>query len=214
MQIALVDIGISNIASVSEAFRRIGAPVALAADAQRVRGADAIVLPGVGAFSDGMASLRAKGLVEPIRAAARAGTPILGFCLGLQLMARESEEMGRHEGLGLIDAKVVKLKPAQAGERVPNMGWCDVSASPGSLLFSGIPQDTALYFAHSYYLDYTEAAASIAFGGERVTAAVEAGNVFGLQAHPEKSQDAGLTVLANFVALVGNSSFQAGRTRP
>lgn len=200
MRIALVDIGISNVASVSEAFRRIGAPVELSADPQRVRAAQAIVLPGVGAFSDGMASLRGKGLVEPIRDAVRAGTPILGFCLGLQLMARESEEMGRHEGLGLIDAKVVKLRPAGADERVPNMGWCDVAASPGSLLFRDIPRDTALYFAHSYYLECATPAATIAFGGARITAAVEAGNVFGLQAHPEKSQDAGLTVLANFVA--------------
>lgn len=201
MQIALVDIGISNIASVTEAFRRIGAPVTLTADAGLLREASAIVLPGVGAFSDGMASLRAKKLVAPLQAAARAGTPLLGFCLGLQLLAAESEEMGRHEGLGLLRAKVVRLAPA-AGERVPNMGWCDVAAAAGSTLLRGIAPHASLYFAHSYHLVCERAAdvaATLDFGGGHITAAVEAGNLFGLQAHPEKSQDAGLTVLANFV---------------
>ena len=204
MEIALVDIGISNVASVAEAFRRIGAAVSLTADEAKLRKADAIVLPGVGAFGDGMASLRDKRLVAPIQAAVRAGTPILGFCLGMQLMAEQSEEMGRHEGLGLLRAKVVRLAAAP-GERVPNMGWCDVAARQDSRLFRGIPQQTSLYFAHSYHVACAQpedASATIAFGDGRVTAAIEAGNIFGLQAHPEKSQDAGLTVLSNFVASV------------
>lgn len=212
MRIVLVDIGISNIASVAQAFRRVGAPIELSADPARIAAAHAIVLPGVGAFSDGIASLRAKGLVEPLRVAAKGGTPFLGFCLGLQLMALQSEEMGRHEGLGLINAHVVRLQPSSAAERVPNMGWCDVRAAQGSILFRGIAQDASLYFAHSYHVQCTRAAdvaATLAFGGCRIAAAVEAGAVFGLQAHPEKSQDAGLSVLANFVEYVRTRSRKA-----
>jgi glutamine amidotransferase len=201
--IGVIDLGISNIGSVMRAFQRLGSPPALLRDAQAVARAHAIVLPGVGAFGDGMAALRAKGMVGPLREAARAGTPILGFCLGMQLLADGSEEYGDHEGLGLIPGRVVRLKPAP-GERVPNIGWCDVVPREGARLFHDVREGTPFYFVHSYHLqcaDLGYVAATIAFGSGLVTVAVEHGNIFGLQCHPEKSQDAGLAVLDAFLSL-------------
>lgn len=203
--IGVIDLGISNIGSVMRAFQRLGSPPALLRDAQAVAGAQAIVLPGVGAFGDGMAALRAKGMVEPLREAARAGTPILGFCLGMQLLAEGSDEYGDHDGLGLIPGRVVRLKPAP-DERVPNIGWCDVVPREGARLFHDVREGTSFYFVHSYHLrcaDPRHVAATIALGSGPITVAVEHGNIFGLQCHPEKSQDAGLAVLDAFLLLAG-----------
>lgn len=202
--IGVIDLGISNIGSVLRAFQRVGSAPALLDDARAVAAAQAIVLPGVGAFGDGMAALQSRGLAAPLQEAARAGKPILGFCLGMQLLADSSEEYGQHRGLGLIPGKVVRLVPG-AGERVPNIGWCDVTARPGARLFRDTPRDTPFYFVHSYHLqcaDPGHTAATIAFGNTPVTVAVEHGNIFGLQCHPEKSQDAGLGVLDAFLAMV------------
>lgn len=202
--LGIVDLGISNIGSVLRAFQRLGSSPALVNNARAIAEVQSIVLPGVGAFGDGMAALRARGLVEPLREAARAGKPILGFCLGMQLLADGSEEYGDHEGLGLIPGRVIRLKPGPA-ERVPNIGWCDVSPHDGSRLFRDTPAGTPFYFVHSYHLDCTEpghVAATIAFGSQPVTVAVEHGNIFGLQCHPEKSQDAGLLVLDTFLSVV------------
>jgi glutamine amidotransferase len=205
--IAVIDIGVSNVGSVVSAFRRLDAEVRVASDAATVAAARAIVLPGVGAFGDGMESLQSKGLIEPIRAAAAAGVPILGFCLGLQLLAEESEEFGRHEGLGLIPGRVVRLVPTRSGERVPNVGWCDIDIRPRSRLLRSIERGTAFYFVHSYHLrcaDPSDVTATIRFGDQNVSVAVERGNIFAAQFHPEKSQDAGLKMLAEFVLLAGN----------
>ena len=201
--IGVIDLGISNIGSVMRAFQRLGSLPALLRDPQAVARAHAIVLPGVGAFGDGMATLHAQGMVEPLREAARAGSPILGFCLGMQLLADGSEEYGDHEGLGLIPGRVVRLKPAP-GERVPNIGWCDVVPREGAPLFRNVGEGTPFYFVHSYHLhcaDPGQVSATIAFGSGSVTVAVEHGNIFGLQFHPEKSQDAGLAVLDAFLSL-------------
>jgi len=206
--IGVIDLGISNIGSVLRAFQRVGSTPALLDDARAVAAAQAIVLPGVGAFGDGMAALQARGLAVPLQEAAQAGKPILGFCLGMQLLADSSEEYGQHRGLGLIPGKVVRLVPV-AGERVPNIGWCDVSARPGARLFRETPAGTPFYFVHSYHLqcaDAGDAAATIDFGRTPVTVAVEHGNIFGLQCHPEKSQDAGLGVLDAFLAMVRERS--------
>jgi len=206
--IGVIDLGISNIGSVLRAFQRVGSTPALLDDARAVAAVQAIVLPGVGAFGDGMAALQARGLAVPLQEAAQAGKPILGFCLGMQLLADSSEEYGQHRGLGLIPGKVVRLVPV-AGERVPNIGWCDVSARPGARLFRETPAGTPFYFVHSYHLqcaDAGDAAATIDFGRTPVTVAVEHGNIFGLQCHPEKSQDAGLGVLDAFLAMVRERS--------
>jgi glutamine amidotransferase len=202
--IGIIDLGISNIGSVLRAFQRLGSSPALLEDASAVSTATAIVLPGVGAFGDGMAALRSRGLEAPLQEAARLGKPILGFCLGMQLLADSSEEYGQHRGLGLIPGRVLRLVPG-AGERVPNIGWCDVTTRPGSRLFRNTPDKTPFYFVHSYHMlcsDPADAAATIAFGDTRVTVAVEHGNIFGLQCHPEKSQDAGLGVLDAFLTVV------------
>jgi glutamine amidotransferase len=201
--LGVVDLGISNIGSVLSAFERLRCTPSIVQSPDDLRSARAIVLPGVGAFGDGMKALKEKKLVEPLRTAARAGKPMLGFCLGMQLLADSGEEYGHHEGLGLIPGQVIRLAPGP-GDRVPNIGWCDVEARPGARLFRNLPPLTAFYFVHSFHLrcaDVAHSAASIRFGGELVTVAIEHGNIFGLQYHPEKSQDAGLSVLDAFLAL-------------
>ena len=206
--LGVVDLGISNIGSVMRAFQRIGCEPILVDDFASVAKTKGIVLPGVGAFPDGMSALQEMRLVEPIRDAVRGGKPILGFCLGMQLLADSSEEYGDHKGLGLASGSVARL-PAGSGERVPNIGWCDVLARPGARLFKDVPPEKAFYFVHSYYVQCANpehAAATIQFGDASITASLECGNVFGLQFHPEKSQDAGLTVLKNFISVVESAS--------
>lgn len=206
--ITIVDSGVANLGSVQAAFARLGVSSELARTADAVRRAQALLLPGVGAFADAMAALRARDLVAPIRAAAADGVPLLGVCLGMQLLAEESEEFGRHEGLGVIPGRVVRMVPRLPGERIPNIGWCDVTAAPQALLYRDVPPGTAFYFVHSYVLECRDPAtvcATIHFGGADVPAAVEHGNVHGAQFHPEKSQDGGLTVLAAFAALARES---------
>ena len=202
--ITIVDSGISNLGSVLAAMRRIAAPAEVTTDPAAVRKARAILLPGVGAFADGMAGLRKHGLIEPILEAAKAGKPILGICLGMQLLAEASDEFGDHAGLGLVPGRVRKL-PAVPGLRVPNIGWCDMDIRRGATLFAGIDNGSPLYFVHSFHLVCAQpahAAGSIAFGSAPVTVAVEHGNIFGAQFHPEKSQDVGLAFLANFADYV------------
>jgi imidazole glycerol-phosphate synthase subunit HisH len=200
--ITIIDSGISNLGSVLAAMRRISAPAEVTTAPAAVSNARAILLPGVGAFADGMSGLRKHGLIEPIKVAAKAGKPILGICLGMQLLAEASDEFGDHEGLGLIPGQVKKLPPA-AGQRVPNIGWCDMDTRRDARLFAGIDNLAPFYFVHSFHLICKQPAHSvgtIAFGPTPITVAVERDNIFGAQFHPEKSQDAGLTFLANFAA--------------
>lgn len=202
--ISVIDSGICNLASVTTALDRIGARWTIAASAANVAGAEALLLPGVGAFADGMAALTARGLVEPVRAHAAAGRPILGICLGMQLLAEVSEEFGEHPGLGLIAGRVRRL-PEVPALRVPNIGWCDTVPEEGTPLFRGIARGAAFYYVHSYYVDCddpSDVAARIPFGPHHVAAALHRDRVFGAQFHPEKSQDVGLAVLANFAQLV------------
>jgi imidazole glycerol-phosphate synthase subunit HisH len=206
--VTVIDSGIANIGSVLSACRRIGVAAAVTTNAREVVVAQALILPGVGAFANGIESLRRHDLVEPIRDAAAAGTPILGICLGMQLLADKSEEFGEHDGLGLISGRVLKL-PASAGERIPNIGWCDVTTAKRATLFEGVESGSAFYFVHSYYLecdDPADSAAGIRFGNRQICIAVERGNIFGAQFHPEKSQEPGLRFLANFVRAIENRS--------
>lgn len=202
--LTMIDMGMGNLQSVRQAFERIGAPVSLTTRPEDVERAAAVILPGVGAFGDGMASLRQNGLVGAIRRhALERGRPLLGICVGMQLLADEGEEHGHHQGLGLIRGRVIRLRPTEEGCRVPNMGWNDVKvAYPDRALFARLPHGDSFYFAHSYHVvcaDPADVAATIDYGGQRLTAAVERGGLFGVQFHPEKSQDAGLQVLAAFV---------------
>ena len=203
--ITVIDSGIANIGSVLSACDRIGIPTTVTTDPASVRSASALILPGVGAFSDGMDSLRRHELVQPICEAAVAGVPILGICLGMQLFAEVSEEFGEHEGLGLIAGRVVRLNASIPSERVPNIGWCDVTVAENVRLFAGIESGSTFYFVHSYHFTCTspeDSVGTIAFGTGAVSIAVERGNIFGVQFHPEKSQDMGLTLLDNFAQLL------------
>lgn len=203
MTLTMIDMGISNLGSVLQALARVGTDVHVTRDRGDVERADALVLPGVGAFGDAMTALRDLRLVDPLRRhALELGRPLVGICLGMQLLSEGSEEHGSHEGLGILPGRTTRLRPADESLRVPNIGWNDVSVRNGSLLFARTRPGEPFYFAHSYHVECDrpdDVAATIDYGGT-ITAAVEAANVFGLQFHPEKSQDAGLDVLASFVA--------------
>lgn len=203
--ITVLDLGICNIASVIGAFQRIGVDTCRAEDASGVRSPTALVLPGVGSFSDGMACLAERGLLQPISEAVANKIPVLGICLGMQLFAEESEEHRITKGLGFIQGSVLRLRPKEAGERVPNIGWCDVEPCSGARLFSVKSPEKAFYFVHSYFFqcnDQLDVAATIHFGGNKITAAIQKDNLFGVQFHPEKSQNSGLQLLHNFVQFV------------
>ncbi|MFO7172039.1 MAG: imidazole glycerol phosphate synthase subunit HisH, partial [Bacillota bacterium] len=207
MRIAIVDYGLGNLPNVQKALARAGAPeAAITSDPEIVAGADGVVLPGVGAFRAGMAGLRARGLVEPLRAVARSGRPLLGICLGAQLFLEASAEWGETEGLGLIPGRVEPL-PAQppAGRvRLPHIGWNWVAPRQPHPLFRDLGDGFWAYFAHSYAArpaDPADIAAETEHGAPFVSA-VARGSVAGVQFHPEKSGAAGLALLANWVAEV------------
>ena len=199
--IAIVDYGLGNIRSVAAAVAKVGFEPAVTADPAQLRRADALILPGVGAFGDGMANLRVRGLIEPLtRLVREEGKPILGICLGAQLFARSSEEFGHHEGLGWIAADVVRLNPSD-GLRVPHVGWNDCIRTREHALFDGIPASALFYFVHSFYIRCDDPA--IVLGvceyGPRFTAVLQQGNIVATQFHPEKSQQHGLQLLKNFL---------------
>lgn len=205
MTLAILDIGINNTRSVEHAFDRLGVAWRYATTPADIGSATAIVLPGVGAFPDGMANLRARGLVAPLRDYANSGKPMLGICLGMQLMADCGLEHENTEGLALIPGRVVTLR-TDVGERVPNIGWCATVARPSSRLMNAVTDDPTYYFVHSYHFECAcpdHEAAVMPFGGGAITAAIENGMVFGVQFHPEKSQDAGMALLERFTHLAG-----------
>ena len=207
-RIVMIDMDMGNLGSVQEAFRRVGAKVHTTTRSQDVQNAEVLIIPGVGAFGDGMESLSQNELIEPILQHVDGGKPLIGICVGMQMLAESGEEHGMHRGLGLIRGSVRRLRPIDSQYRVPNMGWSDVSIARRGILFSGIPDRQAFYFAHSYYLDCvddSDVEARIEYGGQSIPVTVERGNVFGVQFHPEKSQDAGLDVLASFISYLKQS---------
>lgn len=198
--LALIDYGLSNLRSVQKAFEHVGAAVQLASDPRVVARAGKLILPGVGAFAAGMEGLRRRGLVQAIRAAAEAGKPILGICLGMELLFDESEEMGRHAGLGLIPGRVLRFPP---GLRAPHVGWNRLRPVTSHPLLAGVAPGAYAYFVHSYICRPDDPSATLAvtdYGGA-FASIVAQDNVIGMQFHPEKSQAVGLTLLRNFVAL-------------
>jgi glutamine amidotransferase len=204
--IALIDYGIGNLRSVQKALEHVGADVTLTEDPAVIRSAAKVVLPGVGAFGDGMKGIRARGLVEVVQEVMRAGTPLLGICVGMQVLFEASEEMGEHEGLGILPGRVVRFPtPSEAGQRplkVPQTGWNQIDPCRASPLFHGLPPGSFAYFNHSYYCDArpeeTLATTDYSFPYPSI---VGTANVYGIQFHPEKSQSVGLTLLKNFVEL-------------
>ena len=200
--IGIVDYGLGNLASVAGAIERLGQTVVVSADAGELDDADKLILPGVGAFGDGMRNLRDRGLVEPLaRMAMEDGKPVLGICLGAQLMCTGSEEAGTHEGLGWVRATVRRLAPRDPGLRVPHVGWDDFHRKRDCLLFSDIPQNALFYYTHSYaiYADEPDLVVGTCDYGGAFIAALQTDNVYATQFHPEKSQRLGLEVLRNFV---------------
>lgn len=199
--IGIVDYGSGNLLSVTNALAMIGADAQLCNTPQQLYAAERIILPGVGAFKNCIDNLRSRGFEETLHELAIVQhRPILGICVGMQMMARMSLEGGEQAGLGWFDADVVRLKPQPAQLRVPQIGWNDIEYRENCPLFSGLQQKPDMYFVHSYWMncrDATNVSAWCEYGG-RVTAAVWRDNIVGTQFHPEKSQDSGLRILENF----------------
>lgn len=202
-KIGIIDYGLGNLTSVAGAVAKLGYEPVISASRDTLSDADKLILPGVGAFPDGMANLSSRGLIEVLGDLVIKGRkPILGICLGFQLLGEGSEEFSETDGLGWIDARVKLLRPSDKSLRVPHVGWNDVTqASPDCILFDGIPDEALFYFVHKYKMETPREGASVAtcdYGGA-FTAAVQKGNIFGTQFHPEKSQRHGLALLNNFL---------------
>jgi len=211
--IAIVDYGIGNLGSVTKAFRHVGAEAVLTASPEALRCADALVLPGDGAFGAAMDELHTRGLLPLLREAVASGRLLFGICIGMQLLFEESEEHGRHEGLGLLPGRVRRFEGARP---VPHMGWNRLQPTRPHALFDGLAPGCHVYFVHSYYCD---AAADVTLAtcdyGHPFAAVVGRGNVLGVQFHPEKSQAVGLRMVANFVASCGaRGARDTGRDLP
>jgi glutamine amidotransferase len=203
--IAIVDYGRGNLGSVRKALARVGGEVVITDDPATVERADALVVPGDGAFADAMQTLERLGLVESIRAHVEAGRPYLGICLGYQLLFTESEEFGHAKGLDILPG-VVRRFPA--GLKVPHMGWNQLAFEPASAelaILDGVPPGAYFYFVHSYYpepRDVAGLAVASCDYGVRFPALVARGRLYGTQFHPEKSQGWGLRLLENFARLL------------
>jgi glutamine amidotransferase len=196
--LALVDYGIGNLRSVHKALEHVGAQVRLTEDPAVVRAADKVVLPGVGAFGDGVRGLRARGLDDAICEAAARGTPLLGICVGMQVLFDVGEERGQHRGLGLLPGRVRLF--AGAGLKVPHTGWNQIWPVRDSVLFRGLAPGAYAYFNHSYYCCAAEPdTLATTDYGQPYASIVGRARIYGIQFHPEKSQHIGLALLRNFV---------------
>lgn len=199
---AIIDYDAGNLRSVEKALLALGDQPVITRDADVILSADRVILPGVGAFGDAMKRLHQYGLVEVIRRAAESGTPLLGICLGLQLFFERSDESAGADGLGILKGEILRI-PDCPGLKIPHMGWNSLSIRPESRLFAGIENGSYVYFVHSYYLkaaDEKEVAATTEYS-THIHAAVESGNIFACQFHPEKSGEVGLRILKNFISL-------------
>ncbi|MCP6760673.1 MAG: imidazole glycerol phosphate synthase subunit HisH [Fischerella sp. CENA71] len=202
--IAVVDYDMGNLHSVCKGLEKAGATPKVTDSAKELERADAIVLPGVGAFDPAVQHLRSRNLETPIKAAIASGKPFLGICLGLQILFESSEE-GCEPGLGIIKGKVRRFRP-EPGITIPHMGWNQLELTqPKCLLWEYLAPQPWVYFVHSYYVDPTEPqvrAANVTHGSQTVTAAIAYENLMAVQFHPEKSSNIGLQILSNFVAQV------------
>ena len=200
--ITILDYSVNNLRSVQKAFEHLGHATTVTSDPDEVARAEKLVLPGVGAFGEAMRNLNARELVEPILNAVGQGVPVLGVCLGMQLLFDWSEELGVYQGLGIVSGKVARF-PEDPELKVPHMGWSRLEFPRPSLLFSGLPQGEMTYFVHSYHVVPEDAGiiAALAQHGGPFVAGIERDNVMGAQFHPEKSSAAGLKILDNFAKL-------------
>jgi glutamine amidotransferase len=203
--INIIDYEMGNLRSVEKAFESLGFAARVSAEPQDILSADKLVLPGVGAFADCVKNLRAGGFVEPLLTHVRSGKPLLGICVGMQMLFDESEEFGRHPGLGLIPGKVVRFPfgMVEQGERlkVPHMGWNNLLLQRPSPLFKEVENESFVYFVHSYYCQAeqeSDIAASCRYGDIEFCASLWRDNIMATQFHPEKSQSVGLKIFKNF----------------
>ncbi|OPY71027.1 MAG: Imidazole glycerol phosphate synthase subunit HisH 1 [Syntrophorhabdaceae bacterium PtaU1.Bin034] len=197
--IAIVDYGMGNLRSVTNAFRSLGARITITRDERIIRDAKAIVLPGVGAFGKCVENLKKFGLFDLLKEQIARGKPYLGICLGMQILLESSEEAPGVEGMGVIKGRVVRFK---GDMKIPHMGWNSVDIAKPGRIFEGIPKGSYFYFVHSYYPDPDASegvSATITDYGIKFTSSVQKDNIFASQFHPEKSQHIGLTLLRNFV---------------
>ena len=202
--IAIIDYGVGNLKSVEKAFQFIGCDAVVSSDKDFILKADAVVLPGVGAFADAMDSLKKAGMVEVVNKVIAGGTPFLGICLGMQLLFDCSEEGGEEvKGLGIFKGSIRQL-PLDMNLKVPHMGWNLLKVKGESQIFKDLPQNPYVYFVHSYYLDAKDksiVAATTSYGIE-FDVAISSKNVYATQFHPEKSGEVGLAILRNWVKLI------------
>jgi len=205
--IAIIDYGAGNLRSVVNAFETIGQKTCVTKDAAELAKASALVLPGVGAFGDGVDTLRRMGLIEPLqKEVLEKKKPYLGICLGLQFLGRHSEEHGEYHGFGWVGGSVQRITPSN-GYRIPHMGWNNIQIERPCPLFEGLGPEPLFYFVHSYHLvmdpGQEDTITSTCWHGTTLTASVCKDNIYGVQFHPEKSQGNGLKLLENFVELIG-----------
>lgn len=202
--IAIIDYDAGNIRSVEKAVQRLGEETGVTRDRDEILKADKVILPGVGAFGDAMEKLRGYGLEKVIHEVVDKGIPLLGICLGLQLLFETSEESAGIKGLGILPGRIVKI-PERPGLKVPHIGWNSLQFPSQGALFRGINEEAYVYFVHSYYLQAQEeeiVKATTEYG-VKIHASIEKGNVFACQFHPEKSSEVGLKILKNFLSVRG-----------
>lgn len=210
-EVVIIDYGMGNLLSVQRGFERVGGKVSISADPEYIRTAERVVLPGVGAFPEAMDELNRRGLTEVIQEISLTGTPLLGICLGMQLLLDESEEFGLTKGLGIFPGRVQPIKPSISGSlkvKIPHIGWSSIEPAAGAtwketILESTAPGD-AVYFVHSYMSCPVHQSARLAegfYGENNIAAVISNKNVFGCQFHPEKSGETGLKILETFLTI-------------
>ncbi len=198
--VGIIDYGVGNLFSLKCSFESIGQQVLISSDEKELSKADHLILPGVGAFEDAARKLRESGLDRFVRQQVEAGKPVMGICLGMQLLFEKSYEYGEHQGLGLISGEVVPMEGYLPEElKIPHMGWNQLHFTKESKLFADISDGDYVYFVHSYFAEGCgDALAAVTEYGKTMTAAVEQGNLFGCQFHPEKSGNVGMAILRAF----------------
>jgi len=207
--VTIIDYGIGNILSLQRSFEYIGAEVVLTADTEEIYKADYIVLPGVGSFPNAMSELNRLNLVNPITEIAKKGVPLLGICLGMQLLCDSSKEHGITKGLGVISGNVIRIPNKSVGEgclKIPQIGWNELFLNDGinrtKTILKGLSEKNAFYFVHSFMLAIEDDKYLLAYchyGDNKITAVIQNNNIMGCQFHPEKSGEAGLRILKNFL---------------
>lgn len=207
-KIAIVDYGVGNLYSIQKAFNKFTAKAVITDEVKEIMSADALVLPGVGSFEAGMNGLRIRNLETTIKQFAKTGKPVLGICLGAQLMLMKGYELGEFMGLNIIPGKVVKFSKLAQKTKVPHIGWNKIyfqkTASKGTTLFKAVNNEAQVYFVHSYILepdDRKVVFATTEYGGHKFCAVIKKGNIYGCQFHPEKSGPVGLKIIENFIKI-------------